>query len=164
MCCELVLKLEGVWSDDANDPGGATKYGITWKTLAVAIAAGVVPDCLIEDLTIENAKKIYHHFYWAPVRADELPAPLDLYAFDAAVNQGPAVAIKLLQKTVGVAQDGKIGPATLAAVQRAGSEASALYLSDRALRYTGTRGFDHYGRGWLKRLFILSGQGGDHVV
>ena len=30
-----------------------------------------------------------------------------------------------------------------------------LYLADRALRYTGTRNFDHFGRGWLKRLFVL---------
>jgi len=29
-------------------------------------------------------------------------------------------------------------------------------LADRALRYTGTRNFDRFGRGWLKRLFLLA--------
>jgi lysozyme family protein len=80
-----------------------------------------------------------------------------MFVFDAAVNQGVDTATKLLQKTVGTVQDGFIGKNTLVALARMDQgELCALYLADRALRYTGTRNFDRFGRGWLKRLFKIS--------
>jgi lysozyme family protein len=34
-CLTCVLQFEGGFSDDARDPGGATKFGITRATLAI---------------------------------------------------------------------------------------------------------------------------------
>lgn len=110
----------------------------------------------IKNLTADRAKLLYKRDYWDAAKCDQLPSPLNLFVFDAAVNQGAAPAIKMLQKTLNVVQDGILGQQTIAAAQAIHKDAVALFMADRALRYTGTRNFDLYGRGWLKRLFLIS--------
>jgi lysozyme family protein len=143
-----VIGLEGGYVNDVRDPGGETKYGITKRDH---------PTVDIKALTLEDAGRIYKIGYWDPAHCEHLPWPLAGFVFDAAVNQGVPVAVKLLQKAVGTVQDGVIGKNTLAAIARHDQgELCALFMADRALRYTGTRNFDIYGRGWLKRLFKLA--------
>lgn len=151
---EIVLKLEGGYSDDPRDSGGKTQYGITEK---VARAFGYSGD--MRELTKQTAAEIYKQGYWLNCKCDQLPYPLSLYVFDCAVNQGSDAAKKLLQAALNVKQDGLIGSVTIAAARKSGSETAALFMAGRALRYTGTRGFDVYGRGWLKRLFIVTREG-----
>lgn len=151
---EIVLKLEGGYSDDPRDSGGKTQYGITEK---VARAFGYAGE--MQKLPLEVAESIYRSGYWNNCKCDQLPYPLSLYVFDCAVNQGSDAAKKLLQAALGVKQDGLIGAVTLAAARKSGSETAALFMAGRALRYTGTRGFDVYGKGWLKRLFIVTREG-----
>ncbi len=141
---QLVIGAEGGYSNDPRDPGGETKFGICKRSYPALDIAG---------LTIEQAKEIYKRDFWDKVRGDDLPYPLDLFVFDAAVNQGVGVAAMLLQKACGVQQDGKIGSGTLAA---ATPDKAALYMADRAVRYSRTDNADTYLRGWLKRLFSLS--------
>ena len=146
---EHVVGVEGGYVNDPRDPGGETIYGITRRDHPEVWANGTP--------TMEQAKAIYAKLYWSPVKADQLPWPLALFVFDAAVNQGVGTAVKLLQKTVGTVQDGVLGNNTLAAINRANqTELCSMFLADRALRYTGTRNFDVYGRGWFKRLFLIS--------
>jgi lysozyme family protein len=146
---EHVVGVEGGYVNDPRDPGGETIYGITRRDHPGAWAAG--------RPTLEQAKAIYRMGYWDPARCEYLPWPLAAFVFDAAVNQGVSTAVRLLQKAVGTVQDGAIGKNTLAAIQRADQrELCALFMADRALRYTGTRNFDTYGRGWLKRLFVVA--------
>lgn len=145
---DIVVALEGGLSDDPADPGGLTKFGISHQGFT---------NLDIAKLTMDQAKRLYLEHYWFPAKCDRLPWPLALLVFDAAVNQGAYAAAVLLQKALGVRQDGAIGPRTLAAAVRADQrELCALFLADRALRYTGTRNFDRFGRGWLKRLFRLA--------
>ena len=145
---EHVVGVEGGYVNDPNDPGGETKYGISKRAY---------PNINIVGLTLDNAKQIYLDDYWTQVRGDELPWPLAYFVFDAAVNQGVQQAKKLLQKALGTVQDGIIGQNTLRALQKADqSELCAMFMADRALRYTGTRNFDAYGRGWFKRLFKIA--------
>lgn len=151
---EVVLKLEGGYSDDPRDSGGKTNFGITEK---VARAFGYTGE--MRNLTKQTAAEIYKQGYWLNCKCDQLPYPLSLYVFDCAVNQGSDAAKKLLQAALNVKQDGLIGSVTLAAARKSGSETAALFMAGRALRYTGTRGFDVYGRGWLKRLFIVTREG-----
>ena len=151
---EVVLKLEGGYSDDPRDSGGKTQYGITEK---VARSFGYSGE--MRNLTKQTAAEIYKQGYWLNCKCGELPYPLSLYVFDCAVNQGSDAAKKLLQAALNVKQDGLIGSVTLAAARKSGSETAALFMAGRALRYTGTRGFDVYGRGWLKRLFIVTREG-----
>ncbi len=143
-----VVGLEGGYVNDPRDPGGETKYGITKRDH---------PSVDIKGLTVEDAKEIYRVQYWAPACCDAMPWPLNALVFDSAVNQGVETAKKLLQKSLGVTQDGVIGKATLSAIAKSKQgELCALFLADRALRYIGTRNFDVFGRGWLRRLFQLS--------
>ena len=151
---EVVLKLEGGYSDDPRDSGGKTQYGITEK---VARAFGYAGE--MQKLPLEVAENIYRSGYWNNCKCDQLPFPLSLYVFDCAVNQGSDAAKKLLQAALGVKQDGLIGAVTLAAASKAGDDVANTYMALRALRYTGTRSFDVYGKGWFRRLFIVARAG-----
>lgn len=140
-----VIMAEGGYSNDAHDPGGETKYGISKRAF---------PNVDIANLTIAQAKELYHKHYWEPCRCDELPYPLNFYVFDAAVNQGTGIAIKLLQRAGKLVEDGKIGPRTLAAAAK--PDMPHLYMAERAIRYNNTGGAEYYLRGWLKRIFKLA--------
>ena len=93
-------------SNEAGDTGGWTKFGI---------AQNANPQIDVPSLTLAQAVELYRKGYWIPCRCDELPFEVAFMVFDAACGSGPNRAIKLLQRTVGVAEDGKFGPATLAA-------------------------------------------------
>lgn len=147
----LIFGLEGGYSDDPKDPGGKTRYGITE---AVARAHGYIG--AMKDLPIDLACTIYRASYWDACRCDNLPWPLSLYVFDAAVNQGVQPAIKMLQHTLDTVQDGVIGGQTQALAANSTPWHAARFLAFRALRYVGTHNFDRYGAGWFTRLFELA--------
>jgi len=73
----LIVGLEGGYSNDPNDPGGETKYGISKR---------YNPDVDVKNLTLEGAKQIYLEKYWIPAGCDEAPYPMDICLFDGAVN------------------------------------------------------------------------------
>ena len=110
---EFVACWEGIFSDDARDPGGATKYGITQATLSNFRGYSASKQ-EVRDLTREEAEKIYRKNYWDACRCDDLPAGIDLLVFDCAVNQGTKRAAKFLQQAANVAADGVIGRPDLA--------------------------------------------------
>ena len=60
-----------------------------------------------------TVRKIYHANYWRPASCPDLPAPIALFHFDTAVNQGTGRATRFLQTALGVEVDGEIGPITL---------------------------------------------------
>jgi lysozyme family protein len=144
---EQVISIEGGYSNDPKDPGGETNFGISKRSY---------PDVDIKNLTLDGAKEIYKRDFWDKIKGDQMPFPLNMYLFDAGVNQGVTPAIMLLQKTLGVAQDGIFGVNTVALAKKMSKDALAMYLADRTLRYMGTRNADLYLRGWIKRLFIIS--------
>jgi lysozyme family protein len=154
---ELVVGVEGGYESPENaiknkDPGGETNFGISKRQY---------PNEDIKNMTLDRAKLIYKRDYWDVVKCEQLPFPLNIFVFDSAVNQGcdkkaNFAAQKLLQKTLNLPMDGIIGMQTIQKAQSANIETCALYMADRALRYTGTRNFDVSGRGWLKRLFLIA--------
>lgn len=82
----LILAFEGGYSNDKNDPGGETKYGIS---------KAAHPDLDIANLTIDQAKEIYRQEYWSPLGLDGKPWATAIMKFDCAVNQGPTFAKSL---------------------------------------------------------------------
>ena len=139
-----------------NDPGGETRFGISRRQY---------PGENIRDLTLTRAKEIYKKDYWDKAKGDLIKWPMNLFLFDCAVNQGidakaNFAAIKLLQKTLRLPQDGILGHQTLKAAMEMNEEQAAMFMADRALRYTGTRNFDTNGRGWFARLFKITMKGG----
>lgn len=148
---DLVVGIEGGYSNDPLDPGHETIYGITRRDHPDLWANG--------RPTIDQAKGRYRERYWDLCRCGELPWPLSLLLFDAAVNQGPGPAVQMLQRALRVVQDGRIGAQTLNAARRSDlADLVPRYLARRALRYMGTANFDHFGEGWLWRLFRLTGE------
>lgn len=147
-----LMSLEGGYVNDPEDPGGETRFGISKRSY---------PDLDIPSLTLLQAREIYKKDFWDRLHLDELPEPLDVLVFDAAVNQGPKPAVKMLQRLVDARQDGYIGERTRAAIAQYTSLPILVeqYLTARALRYVGTRNFDRFGKGWLRRLFRLAMDG-----
>ncbi len=146
----LVIELEGGEKllSDPQDPGGLTKYGISQRAN---------PDVDVRTLSRLQAEQIYKARYWDPIRGDELPWPLALVVFDAAVNCGLDAAVQMLQIAVGVRNDGILGPETLSAARRVSSIEALIQLSCRRIEYY-QRIVDRrpaslkYLRGWRVRL------------
>jgi len=84
---KFVLKWEGGYANDPNDPGGETKFGICKRSY---------PELDISKLTLEQAKEIYYKNYWLKSGCDELPYPFNIIVFDTAVNIGRRRAIEFL--------------------------------------------------------------------
>ncbi len=146
-CIRVVLLEEGGLSDHKQDPGGLTKYGISQRAY---------PNLDIRRLTMDDVIEIYRRDYWNPVHGTDLPASLALLVFDAAINQGAGTAARLLQKAVGVTEDGSIGPVTLRAVLAVPLENVLIdFCAERALRYEFNRNEETFGRGWYRRLFRM---------
>lgn len=154
-----VLAMEGGFSDDPHDPGGATMRGITIRDYAREL--GVTLDASNQTRLVEELKRIpdtlvrriYLERYWKPSGAAGLSDGLALMHFDAAVNQGVGTAIRFLQQAVGARIDGEIGPETRAAIARISpTTAIAAYADIRRRRYRELGLFWRFGRGWLNRV------------
>ncbi len=100
----VILQHEGGLVDNPSDPGGLTNYGISQKQY---------PNLDIVNLTVNQATQIYYNDYWLRMNLDLLSDDLlKLHLFDMGVNAGIKTAIILLQRILGVTQDGIIGPNT----------------------------------------------------
>ncbi len=143
---EWLIPWEGsTYENVPSDRGGPTKYGID---------AASHPDINIRALTKEKARAIYLHDYWVPVRANDLPWPLNVVMMDIAVNNGRTRAVQWLQKLVGVVVDGVFGPKTMAAVKKNNPFALArLLLGRREVFYweIAKRTQRKFLKGWLNR-------------
>lgn len=113
----LTLRHEGGFVNHPKDPGGATNLGITKATLEKWLGRKVTI-AEMKLLTPAIVQPIYKQRYWDEVNGDKLPKGLDYAVYDFAVNSGPARAAMALQRLVGVADDGHIGPLTLKAIAK----------------------------------------------
>jgi len=151
-CLAEVLRLEGGYTDNPDDPGGPTNFGITQATLATAWGRPATAKD-VAALTVADVAEIYRTRYWAKTRCGELPAGLDLAVVDTAVNMGPETAVRLLQRALGVSADGVVGSATLARVEAAPIASVIRTLSEmRRSRYRALVKFEAFGKGWLRRV------------
>lgn len=76
--------IEGGYSDDPDDPGKETKFGISKKSY---------PDLDIKNLTIGKAKDIYYINYWLKADCNKLIFPANIEVFDASVHHGVSRAL-----------------------------------------------------------------------
>lgn len=149
----FVLQNEGGLSQDPDDAGGTTKFGISARTY---------PDLDIANLTQEQAVEIYRRDFWGPYAGFEDPIATKL--FDLAVHMGHRQAVKVLQRALRctgaseVVDDGILGPITRRAVSKARlellltaikSEAAGVYRQLAALDTTQQK----FLNGWIKRAY-----------
>jgi lysozyme family protein len=148
-----VLQSEGGKVDDPQDPGGRTAFGITQRVYDDWRGQQGLPKHDVWTIRQSEIEAIYRMNYWNTVRADELPAGVDYAVFDFAVNSGVNRAARYLQRAVGVADDGKIGPMTLAAVKAKPACETIAAISAARLNFLGQLPtFARFGRGWTARV------------
>jgi len=120
-----IVRREGGFVDDPDDPGGATKYGVTIHTMrALGLDLdqdGAVTVSDVRSLTIDQAIDIFEKNYFEKPLLALLPEALQPSVFDMYVNAG-ANALRILQRLLNelghaLSVDGVLGPKTLGAVQ-----------------------------------------------
>lgn len=155
-----LIGIEGGYSNDADDAGGETRFGISKRSY---------PDVDIASLTLDQAKAIYKRDFWDRARLDEFTSqPIAEELFDSLVNIGPRVN-KWLQQAYNLtnfwdgnhdlAEDGIIGSGTITAINQSPHP-------DRILKCLNGLQFGHYVEvvaknprqekwfgGWLKRVW-----------
>ncbi|QPC43482.1 glycoside hydrolase family 108 protein [Kaustia mangrovi] len=157
----LMFGHEGGYVNDPKDPGGPTKYGVTLATLA-AHRGRKVTAADVRNLTLSEARIIYRKSYWKQSGGDLLPRGLDYAVFDFGVHSGPATAVKVLQRLVGVSQDGIVGIQTVDAVRRYKGGLRELiddYCNARLAYLRSLRGWRRYARGWTVRVTGIDPKG-----
>lgn len=153
----FTLKWEGGYTDDPDDPGGRTKYGITESTFEYAKRRGIVFKDSVREIDREDAEVIYRRLFWEPLRCDDMPLWVATLVFDTGVNQGLYWAGVHLQGALNdlylhdrrapyfkLKEDGIIGEKTLSAVRdlrfRTFLETKRLFIRlycvNRDIRYT----------------------------
>jgi lysozyme family protein len=108
-----------------------------------------------------EVEEIYRSAYWELAKCDQLPAGVSYVVFDGAVNSGVAQSVKWLQRALGVAVDGVIGNATLAAVQNYGNMDRLIdAICDRRLAFLkALKTWKAFGRGWASRVAAVRSTG-----
>lgn len=141
---EFILKVEGDISDDPNDSGGLTKWGIASKWY---------PQVKNQDFSRADAIDIYRKDFWMKCKCEQLPSPLAFVLGDCAVNQGQSTAIRLMQKSLQVRADGIVGAETFAAAFRASPYLVVPeFIARRAYQYALHGDIVANGLGWFRRL------------
>jgi lysozyme family protein len=134
---EEIVDREGGFVNDPDDPGGATKHGVTVHTmrrLGLDLDGdGVIGVADVRRLSRDQAVEIFITHYFQRPQIAKVPAALQPALFDMYVNAG-ANAVKILQRLLrdmgfDVTVDGAIGPQTLAAI-RAAAVPDAVALRD----------------------------------
>lgn len=141
---ERIIGHEGGLVDNPADKGGLTKFGISQRAY---------PLLDIKSLTVDDAKAIYRRDYWDRVQAGKYDVAIGFQLFDAAVNSGISAAVKMLQRAVGVADDGAVGPQTLNAISAQKVPKILMRFNAERLQYmTDTGSWPTFGKGWARRI------------
>jgi lysozyme family protein len=151
LCCDITLGHEGGYTNDPNDPGGETNWGVSKRAY---------PNLDIKNLTKDQAKsQVYLPDYWNKLSLDTADPAFACILFDSAVNNGVGAATKFMQQGLGVTADGVIGPATLAALKAATGATAQAALTEahgqRIFHMAGLSTWANFGLGWSRRLAAL---------
>lgn len=122
-----IVSREGGFVNDPDDPGGATKFGVTIHTmrrLGLDLTKdGTVDVADVRALSRADAVRIFVRHYFEHPRIQLLPEALHATVFDMYVNAG-SNAVRILQRLLldmgfQVVVDGAIGPQTANAARDA---------------------------------------------
>jgi lysozyme family protein len=132
-----IIRREGGFVNDPDDPGGATNHGVTIHTmrrLGLDLTGdGKINAADVRKLSRSHAIQIFVEHYFTRPRIADLPEVLHATVFDMYVNAG-SNAVRILQRLLrdmghDISVDGVIGPQTIRVSHRAAREAGA-YLAD----------------------------------
>lgn len=153
---DAMLVSEGGFSNNLKDPGGMTNLGVT-KTVWEGWTGHDATEQTMRNLSTADVTPLYKKKYWDAVQGDALPSGVDYCVFDTAVNSGAGRSIKLLQRSIGVTEDGFLGPNSLAAILV--SDVGSLidkYCDARNEFLQSLSTFDTFGKGWTRRVLEVN--------
>ena len=137
-----ILRVEGGFVDNPNDPGGRTNLGITQRTFSQWLREKSLPNADVADIQREEAYSIYRDQYWLEGQCNKLPYPINIYHFDGHVNLLPRDAGRVLQRalkihTPDLVVDGIVGPVTTRTANESLGDDAVLteYLWERIRLY-----------------------------
>ena len=122
-----IVRREGGFVNDPDDPGGATNFGVTIHTmrrLGLDLDRdGSVTVADVRALTVDKAIDIFEKHYFQKPLIAMLPQPMHATVFDMYVNAG-SNAVKILQRLLrdmghDLVVDGALGPKSIGAAQAA---------------------------------------------
>lgn len=141
---DRLMGHEGGYVFDKNDPGGETKFGISKRSY---------PNEDIPNMTRDRAKVLFRRDFWDKVNGDLLQDGVAFQAADFAYHSGPSVAVRYLQRSLGVADDGDWGPASQTAADGSDEHDTIMLLIAERLDFmTRLKNWPHHGRGWARRM------------
>lgn len=156
----ITVGHEGTYVNDPEDKGGETKFGISQRTY---------PKLDIKNLTLSQAKIIYHQDFWntKKMNLDLLPVEIAIELFDTGVNMGMKRARMMLQMALNLLNrvethyddlkiDGWIGSKTLQVVYLVEQKELLRVLNGlQFMRYFEIVKHNHsqerFFAGWIKR-------------
>lgn len=139
-----ILSHEGGYVNHPDDPGGETKWGIAKRSY---------PHLNIKALTRDEAIELYRKDFWNPLQGWTFDEAVSFQLLDAAINHGMGNAIRFVQRAVGVADDGHVGPVTLRAIKATSQCDLLLGISAERLEFfTKLSTWSTFGRGWARRV------------
>lgn len=151
----FVLSHEGGYSNDIDDAGGETKFGISKRSY---------PDIDIKNLTLQKAKDIYKRDFWDPHLYKAIrDVNIATKVFDLSVNMGSKWGVHIVQRALrdtgqDMLEDGILGPMTVAAINKADPTNLMTALKSQAARYyrilaaTNPKR-EKFLKGWLNRAY-----------
>lgn len=115
----LIEKGEGsAYTDDPDDAGGPTKFGVTQKSYSQFLGFEVTPE-MMQALTVDDARPFYRNQYWAPLNCSRMKDPgIAIAVFDCGVLYGLVQTGVMVQQALNLTggllrTDGVIGDRTL---------------------------------------------------
>lgn len=162
-----VIEREKGFVDHPNDRGGATKFGVTAKTLGLWRKYGrQATRQEVRDLTLAEAKEILRVQYLVGPGFDAIKDDvLRVIVVDDGILSGQTTAAMTLQRCLGVRDDGVIGKATKAALQACDPRVVAVrVIKARLVRYAqiveNNRTQGDFIEGWVVRAIGFLGDDG----
>ncbi len=164
-----LIKNEGGYANIKGDSGGETVFGIsrnnfpnwegwqivdTAKELAKAGHIKNIDSGLKLNARFQNmVQTFYYQNFWQKVAGNSLPAPLDFIIFDFAVNAGVKAGIKVLQRALGLVDDGIIGNQTKQVIENIKNVKSVVAtLKNLIQEYYKSLNQPKFIKGWLARV------------
>ena len=137
----------------ANDPGGATSWGVTYQTwVAWQQAHGETATLgAFKALPRQAFEPLLRAWFWNACSAGSLGA-FGIALFDAAIVGGVGHSARFLQTVLGVTVDGAMGPLTLRAAQQTDQRSLArAFTAQREEYYAALPTARYFARGWDRR-------------
>ena len=159
-----VFKAEGGYSDDPTDTGNfiggdtssalvGTNHGISADVLSEYLKRPATAEDM-KSLTKDKAKEIYEKVFYTDINIDKLPKDVQEIVFHGVVNSKKH-AIKVVQKLLGLKEDGVVGPKTIEAMKNA--DFTKEEFKDALLdKYKTFKTWDKHGEGWTNRFEELA--------